>query len=124
MKGTATELDPKVLIVDDQSDMRLIVRTLLEAPGWSFTEAASGEEALERCAERAFDVVVLDYMMPGLDGLEVARRLRRSGFAGPIVLYSAYLSEPIEREAGELGLPTFDKADPLRLADRVRELVG
>jgi DNA-binding response OmpR family regulator len=66
----------RVLVVDDEASIRDIVRRYLEADGFEVTEAADGEGALAGAARTRPDLVVLDLMMPGLDGLEVLRRLR------------------------------------------------
>src|SRR5438552_1439871 len=63
------------LVVDDQSANVKIVGQLLEAAGYSVMPAQSGEQALARAAARAPDLVLLDMLMPGMDGMEVCRRL-------------------------------------------------
>ncbi len=65
-----------VLVVDDDEQIRSPLRRLLSLEGYSVSTAADGEEALRFAAERFPDLVVLDRMMPGLDGIEVCRRLR------------------------------------------------
>lgn len=120
----ASRSTTRVLVVDDEPDVRLIVRTLVSGDDWHVEEASSGEEALELLERDEFDVVVLDYRMPGLSGMDVAQRLADRDFSTPIVIYSAYLSHELEAEAAELGLPTVDKADPLGLVSRLHELVG
>lgn len=65
-----------VLLVDDQAVNRKIGRAFLEAGGHTVVEAASGEEALQRLAEASFDLVLLDIMMPGMNGFEASLRLR------------------------------------------------
>lgn len=65
-----------VMIVDDEAPIRDIVRRYLEADGYKVVDAADGSEALRRFAAQPADVVILDVMMPGMDGLEVLRRLR------------------------------------------------
>lgn len=76
----------RVLVVDDTADNRLILERLLRADGVEVTVAASGEEALEVLARATFDVVLLDLMMPGLDGFETLAAYRESVPAGPPVL--------------------------------------
>ena len=99
-----------VLVVDDEPDVRLLLRLAFEARGWTVDEASCGQEALERCfAAPAPAVVVLDQRMPGLPGLSVARQLRDQGFSGRIVLHSAYLSPELELEAKEAGIPVAAK---------------
>jgi CheY-like chemotaxis protein len=61
--------------------------------------------------------------MPGLDGLEVARRLRDRGFEGPIILCSAYLNPEIERAARAVGASTVSKSDQQELLETVRREV-
>jgi diguanylate cyclase (GGDEF)-like protein len=65
-----------ILIVDDDSDLRALLETLLRSQGYLVLTAANGEEALAAVARRAPDLILLDILMPGLDGNEVARRLK------------------------------------------------
>ncbi len=72
----AAPTKPCVLVADDETRIRDILLGYLEADGFEVVVAENGEEALRRARERKPDVVVLDVMMPGLDGVEVLRRLR------------------------------------------------
>lgn len=67
--------DRFVLVVDDDAVLRKVVRAVLEADGFRVMEAPDGEQALKLAEEYRPGVVVLDVMMPGLDGVEVCRRL-------------------------------------------------
>ncbi len=67
----------EVLLVEDNDDGRMMLRQVLEGAGHRVTEAADGPQALERVTAGTFDVALIDIGLPGLDGLEVARRLRR-----------------------------------------------
>jgi CheY-like chemotaxis protein len=79
-----------VLVVDDHPSFRATARAVLEAEGFAVVgEAASGPEALERAAVLRPDVVLLDVQLPGLDGFEVASRLRANGSAPAVVLVSS-----------------------------------
>jgi len=69
---------PRVLVVDDMTTNRLLVRAQLQPAGYSITEATNGEEALKFIAGQDFDVVLLDIMMSGMSGVEVCRRIRLS----------------------------------------------
>ena len=71
-----------ILIVDDDPRITDLLRRVLAYEGYSVASAASGSEALNRSLERPPDLVVLDIMLPGLDGLEVAQRLRAAGALG------------------------------------------
>ena len=100
----------RVLVVDDDDDMRHTLWVLLEQRGWEVEEAPDGETALAR-SDGTPDVVVMDFRMPGMNGIEAAQRLREDGYEGPILLYSAYLSPELEDEAAVLGLQTLAKAE-------------
>lgn len=81
----------RVLIVDDQEANRLLLRDLLESQGHEVAEAVDGIEALERVADAAPDVVLLDVGMPGIDGFEVCRRLKADPATAtiPVLLVTA-----------------------------------
>ena len=79
----------KLLIVDDHEEFRAFARTLLEADGFDVAgEAADGESALEAVALLHPDAVLLDVQLPGIDGIEVARRLAATAGAPQVVLTS------------------------------------
>ena len=78
-----------VLVVDDDEQIRSPLRRLLSLEGFSVSTAADGEEALRFAAERFPDLVVLDRMMPGLDGIEVCRRLRAADSRLCIIMLTA-----------------------------------
>jgi two-component system KDP operon response regulator KdpE len=76
----------RVLVADDESAIRKVVRDALERAGHEVETAADGEEALDRFGGGAFDLVITDWNMPGIDGFEVVRRLRRSSTVPILVL--------------------------------------
>ena len=82
-----------VLVVDDDRTVREVVVTYLRAAGHEVSEASDGTEGLAASRRKRADLVVLDVMMPGLDGLEVCRRLRLAGEV-PVILLTALGSEP------------------------------
>ncbi len=89
---------PSVMVVDDETPIRQIVRRYLEADGYKVVEAADGPEALERLSASPIDVVILDVMMPGMDGLEVLRRLRAVSDVYVIMLTAK--TEEVDRLVG------------------------
>jgi two-component system, OmpR family, response regulator MprA len=90
----------KVLVVDDERAVRESLRRALELEGYEIELAADGREALGRLeAEAQPDAVVLDVLMPGVDGLEVCRALRRSGSSVPVLMLTAR-TEVDDRVAG------------------------
>jgi CheY-like chemotaxis protein len=114
----------RALVVDDTPDIRFMVGFQLKMEGLSFEEASSGEEALARCEEEAFDLVVLDYRMPGLSGLDVARRLQSADYPAPLVIYSAYADDELQAAARSLDIPVVDKADNEQLLATVRDILA
>jgi len=82
----------RVLVVDDDETVREVVVSYLRAADHDVREAADGESALAAVREQPADLVVLDLMMPGMDGLEVCRRLRLSS-AVPVIMLTALGSE-------------------------------
>jgi DNA-binding response OmpR family regulator len=96
----------RILIVDDEANLRHTVGYNLRRAGHEVVEAADGEAALARAAGRPLDLVVLDVMLPGIDGLEVCRRLRARGSV-PILMLTARDSE-VDRVVGlELGADDY-----------------
>lgn len=79
----------RVLVVDDEPAVRDAVRRALVLSGYEVQQAADGREALEALAAAAPDAVVLDVLMPGVDGLEVCRRLRAAGDRTPVLMLTA-----------------------------------
>jgi two-component system response regulator MprA len=79
----------RLLVVDDEPPMRAALKRALELGGFDVTLAADGNEGLSRAGELAPDLVVLDLLMPGVDGLEVCRELRARGDRTPILILTA-----------------------------------
>jgi two-component system response regulator MprA len=89
----------RVLVVDDEQAVRDAVARALRYEGYTVASAADGQEALEAQALEPADAIVLDVLMPNLDGLEVCRRLRLGGDAVPILMLTARETVP-DRVAG------------------------
>jgi two-component system response regulator MprA len=91
--------DVRILVVDDERAVRESLGRALELEGYSVELAADGGEALYRLESEQPDAVILDVLMPGIDGLEVARRVRRSGNRVPVLMLTAR-EEVRDRVAG------------------------
>lgn len=94
----ASDRPARVLVVDDEPPIRAVVRGFLEREGMTVAEAADGPAAVEGVRAFAPDVVVLDIMLPGFDGLEVLLRVR--AFADPLVIFLTARTEEIDRIVG------------------------
>ncbi|HWK27998.1 MAG TPA: response regulator transcription factor [Solirubrobacter sp.] len=98
---------PRILLVDDEQPIQTLLSFPLQRDGYEVVQAADGMEALARYDEQLFDLVVLDVMLPRLDGLEVCRRLRAKGETVPIIMLTAK-SEEIDKVLGlELGADDY-----------------
>jgi DNA-binding response OmpR family regulator len=96
----------RILLVDDEQSIQTLLSYPLRKDGYEVVQATDGREALDRFAEQPFDLVVLDVMLPQLDGLEVCRRLRARS-AVPIIMLTAK-SEEIDKVVGlELGADDY-----------------
>jgi two-component system OmpR family response regulator len=79
----------RVLLVEDEIKMSRAIRRGLEREGYAVDAALDGNDGLHRASEWDYDAIVLDVMLPGLDGLEVCRRLRRAGRWAPVLMLTA-----------------------------------
>jgi DNA-binding response OmpR family regulator len=97
---------PRILLADDEQAIQTLLSYPLQKDGYEVVRASDGREALARFSEQPFDLVVLDVMMPRLDGLEVCRRLR-SRSTVPIIMLTAK-AEEIDKVLGlELGADDY-----------------
>ncbi|HVQ88730.1 MAG TPA: response regulator transcription factor [Actinomycetes bacterium] len=97
---------PSVLVVDDDPTVAEVVVSYLERAGFAATRVATGEAALTSAHEHPPDLVILDLMLPGIDGLEVCRRLRQTSNV-PVVMLTA-LGEEVDRVLGlEVGADDY-----------------
>ena len=95
----------RILVVDDEPDIRETVSAMLEAEGYRVVQATNGAEALEAIESGAPDIVLLDMRMPVLDGWGFASELRRRGHAVPIVVMTA--ARDASRWASEISASAF-----------------
>jgi DNA-binding response OmpR family regulator len=96
-----------ILVAEDQADIRDLIVLNLQQSGYAVEARADGRAALQRQSEQASDLLILDLMMPGLDGLEVCKALRAAGSATPILMLTAKSTE-LDRVLGlELGADDY-----------------
>ncbi len=96
-----------ILVAEDQADIRDLIVLNLQHAGYAVVAVADGRAALDSQLERASDLLILDLMMPGLDGLEVCKALRARGRATPILMLTAKSTE-LDRVLGlELGADDY-----------------
>jgi CheY-like chemotaxis protein len=125
--GRPEESAPLVLLVDDERAIRTICRVNLEGVGLAVTEAADGAEALEQIRQERPSVVLLDVMMPSVDGWSVAEQLAADDETReiPVIFLSARAAHEDRLRAQELGAVGYvvKPFDPLELGGLVRDVM-
>ncbi|MBB6674184.1 response regulator transcription factor [Cohnella nanjingensis] len=96
----------RILVVDDEERIRRLLRMYLEKEGYAIEEAEDGETALRRAQQEEFDLIVLDLMLPGIDGMEVCTRLRQTK-ATPIIMLTAKGEEVNRVQGFEVGADDY-----------------
>lgn len=97
----------KILIVDDEVEFLEMLRLRLEASGYDVVSATNGEEALEKVKKESPDAVLLDVLMPGMDGLNVLKQIRKTNKDLPVYIVTAFSNEERFRVANKLGASGF-----------------
>jgi len=118
----------KILFVDDDDDIRTIAHLSLTAVGgWQVALAASGPSAIEQAVQDRPDLIVLDMMMPGMDGLATLARLRADErtAAIPVIFLTAKVQKSEVERYGAAGAGVLAKPfDPMTLPDQIRRLLS
>ena len=97
----------KILVVDDELDFLEVIKLRLEANDYEVVTAFNGEEALKRIKEEEITAVLLDILMPGIDGLEVLKRIRKVDENLPVYMITAFSTEERFKAANRLGASGF-----------------
>jgi DNA-binding NtrC family response regulator len=97
----------KVLVVDDDAVVGHSINRVLSGQGYQVREAASGIEALEALGSQRYDMVFTDIRMPGMDGLDMASRMKKSYPEMPVVVITGYGTEASEKKASDIGVAGF-----------------
>lgn len=116
----------RVFVVDDNQQIRRMLSQILSLDFDVVGVAADGTEAIEGVTDLEPDVVIVDYMMPGIDGIETARVIRANRPEQPILLYTAFLDGDIEAKARDAGVfECVTKLDgPVALERAIRRIAG
>jgi len=99
-------VSPQVLVVDDEPQIRRALRLVLRANGYEVSEVGTGEGALDALALQPFDLMILDLVLPDMDGVEVCRRLREWSRL-PVVVLSAHGEEDVKVQALDEGADDY-----------------
>ncbi|MCK9426840.1 MAG: response regulator [Ignavibacteriaceae bacterium] len=97
----------KILIVDDDKDMCNIISTILKQEGYKIFKAYDGKQAIREISIKNYNLVILDYRLPNMDGIEVLQKIRNMGLSINVIMISAYGNDSIKLKAKELGVDQF-----------------
>lgn len=114
-----------ILVVDDEEKIRTVIKKYAEFEGYSITEASNGIEAIEICRNKNFDLIILDIMMPELDGFTVCKKIREIRNI-PIIMLSARGEEYDKIHGFELGIDDYvvKPFSPKELMMRVKVVIS
>ncbi|WP_077329373.1 response regulator [Virgibacillus siamensis] len=116
----------EILVVDDQPGIRLLLQEIFTNEGYQVTTVQTGKEALDYLSSKEFDLLMLDYKLPIIDGIEVLRKMSEREITTPAIVMSG-LPEDISRETEQFGLVKKILAKPFNVqevCDYTRNLLG
>lgn len=118
-----SDLEIAVLLVDDERENRELVSTILDLCGYESIQAGSGAEALQLLTENPVDIILLDIMMPDMDGYEFCRQLKQSKNLThiPIIMLTALVDEASRRKSFEVGANDFI-SKPFKMDDLIGKI--
>ncbi|MBM7648338.1 two-component system response regulator (stage 0 sporulation protein F) [Bacillus ectoiniformans] len=99
-------MNKKILIVDDQFGIRILLNEVLQKEGYTTFQAANGVQALEIANEHSPDLVLLDMKIPGMDGIEILKRMKQKDADIRVIIMTAYGELDMIQEARDLGALT------------------
>lgn len=112
----------KILIVEDEKPLARVLSLKLNSAGFETTAVFSGEEALEAISKTGFDLIILDLVMPKIDGFSVLSRLEETGFKIPIIVASNLSQEEDIEKAIQLGAVDYFVKSDVTLVDIVNKV--
>lgn len=116
-------VDEKVLLVDDEQEFTQVLSERMEARGLQVVTAQDGPSALQKAEEQSFDAIILDLKMPGMDGIETLRRLRRINPNLQVIMLTGQATVKAGVEATKLGALDFleKPADLKQILEKIQQ---
>ncbi len=97
----------KVLLVDDEADILKVIGSRIKSWGYELVEAINGKEAVKLVRENKADLVILDYMLPDMDGVVVLKEIRKISKKIPVIMFTAYPNPTSMHDADKLGISAY-----------------
>lgn len=119
-------INSKVLVIDDQPGIRRLLVEVLAEEGYSVVTASNGYEGVQQVKDTQPDLVLMDMKMPGMDGIETLRELKRIGQADKVIMMTAYGELELVNQAQQLGAYTYitKPFDIIKLCQMVNEQIA
>ena len=116
---------PTVLVIDDDERLREYVRANLELEGYTVLEAGDADEGMEQLEGEEPQLILLDVMMPRVDGWEMLKRIQERHGAIPVIMFSGQVDEPSAEQAAERGASGFvgKPFDPQQLIEQAKQIL-
>ena len=97
----------KILLVDDEADILKVIGSRIKSWGYELVEAMNGKDAIGSVEAKQADVVVLDYMLPDMDGVAVLKKIRKNNKKIPVIMFTAYPNPDSMQDADRLGISAY-----------------
>jgi len=116
----------RILVVDDEEDIRFVIQTLLERHGFTVETAVDGLDAIEKMKKNRYDLVILDILMPNMDGFEVAKKMGEMDIHTPVIMLTAKADDKSMWEGYRHGATLYipKPFENKYLVDAVNYLIG
>ncbi len=114
----------KILVVDDEENIRLLFKEELEEEGYEVDTASNGLEALEKVKAASFDIIVLDIKMPVMDGIQALNAIKNMNKDQPVILCSAYGEFKQDLSSWVSDGYVVKSADTRELKETIKEIIG
>ena len=106
-KEPKSDRPKRILLVDDDPDLLLVLSKTMESWGYEVIAAPSGKDAIARVGDSSPDIVIMDYMMPGMDGIAALREIRKTNTKILAILFTVDLDSVPIKDTADLGITTF-----------------
>ena len=99
--------EKRVLLVDDEADILKVMGVRIKSWGYDLSTARNAREAIEAVKAGGNDIIILDYMLPDMDGVEVLRNIRKINKKVPVIMFTAYPNTQAMNDSENLGISAF-----------------